>query len=173
MLHILCITLQRKAKHWETTVNTNKWTHVNNKKNNLSWKKATLIPQPKLYFMAIWSCWFPHFFLSLQRLHCIQSHINSQTKGNKACNRGENSISQLSLFYKMISFLRLNISVYSRGWAMKTVRTDSQGSAGDPSLLIVRACRSSPEASSFSRALRRPHSRSAYAPWLDRRLLAA
>lgn len=48
---------------------------------------------------------------------------------------------------------------------MKTVRTDSQGSAGDPSLLIIRACRSSPEASSFSRSLRRPHLRSAYAPY--------
>lgn len=48
---------------------------------------------------------------------------------------------------------------------MKTVRTDSQGSAGDPSLLVIRACRSSPESSSFSQALRRPHSQSAYAPY--------
>lgn len=91
----------------------NTYEQKNKKTKQLKLKQATLIPQPKLYFMAIWSCWFPHFFLSLQRLHCIQSQINSQTKGNKACNRGENSISQLSLFYKMIWFLRLNISVYS------------------------------------------------------------
>ncbi len=51
------------------------------KKKNLSWKKATLIPQPKLYFMAIWSCWFPYFFLSLQRLfnHTL-IHKQKETK---------------------------------------------------------------------------------------------
>lgn len=103
----------------------------------------------------------PHFFFSLQHLCCIQTHINSQTNETKP------------VIEERTAFISCHSSTWYNFWGWiflctrkmsKTVRTDSHGSAGDPSLLSIRVLRSSPDSSSFSRSLRRPHSQSAYAP---------